>query len=159
MRNPACSKCTLKATGKCQTALALDVCRFVLVSGKAGKDLFKARCSGKLVLVYFCASWCPPCVKEYPVIKAVYGKYHDQGFEVVGISLDQNEEQFKRYTAAKKIPWPQHFEGNGFTNSIAKAQRIRVIPTLWLVDKNGNLVDRAARRDLEEKVKNLLSGD
>lgn len=49
--NLACSKCTLKATEKCQTALALDVRKFVLVSGKAGKDLFKARCSGKLVRV------------------------------------------------------------------------------------------------------------
>ena len=49
--NLACSKCNFKATEKCQTALQLDAHRFVLVSGKAGEDLFKARCSGKLVRV------------------------------------------------------------------------------------------------------------
>ena len=49
--NLVCSKCNFKATEKCQTALQLDAHRFVLVSGKAGKDLFKARCSGKLVRV------------------------------------------------------------------------------------------------------------
>jgi thiol-disulfide isomerase/thioredoxin len=149
-RRAECRLLEVESLGK-----PLDI-KFTAVDGRQ-VDLTKTK--GKVVLVYFCASWCPPCVKEYVGIKAVYDKYHDQGFEVVGISLDQNEEQFKRYTAAKKIPWPQHFEGNGFTNSIAVAQRIISIPTLWLVDKNGNLVDRSARGDLEEKVKKLLSGD
>ena len=49
--NLVCSKCNFKATEKCQTALQLDAHKFVIVSGKAGEDLFKARCSGKLVRV------------------------------------------------------------------------------------------------------------
>ena len=130
----------------------LDI-KFQAVDG-THVDLSKMQ--GKVVLVDFWATWCGPCVGEIPHMKATYDKFHAKGFEIVGISLDQDLARLREFTRAQGMAWPQYFDGKGWGNLISSRYGIRSIPTMWLVDKNGKLADTDARQDLEGKVAKLL---
>lgn len=112
---------------------------------------------GKVVLVDFWATWCGPCLQELPNVKKVYEKYNPQGFEIIGISLDENKEALQAFIRKEKIPWPQYFDGKGWKTYWARYYGIQAIPAMWLVDKKGIVRDQQARIDLEEKVKKLLA--
>jgi thiol-disulfide isomerase/thioredoxin len=118
-------------------------------------DLSKLR--GKVVLVDFWATWCPPCRGEVPTVVAAYQKYHDQGFEIVGISLDQDKDALLAYTKSNAMPWPQYFDGNGWENQLSTSFDIHLIPNMWLIDKKGMLSTIFARDDLAGKVEKLLA--
>ena len=122
-----------------------------------GRTVDLSKMKGKVVLIDFWATWCGPCVKEIPSIKKIYDKFQGRGFEVIGISLDRDRKKLETFVNENNIPWPQFFDGKGGKNRLAKKYGIRGIPTLWLVDKQGNLVDMNARNNLEEKVKKYLA--
>jgi thiol-disulfide isomerase/thioredoxin len=120
-------------------------------------DLTKLR--GKVVLIDFWATWCGPCKAELPNIVANYQKYHDKGFEVVGISLDQaaDRQTLIDYCREHGLAWPQHFDGKFWKNEIAVKFGIRSIPAMFLLDQDGKLVSTNARGPkLEAEVKRLL---
>lgn len=137
-----------KALGK-----ALDI-KFTATDGTA-IDLAKMK--GKVVLIDFWATWCGPCIAEIPSVKKTYDKLHAKGFEIIGISLDSDERKLKQFIKKREMPWPQYFDGKGWKNEISTKYGIRSIPAMWLVDKDGNLADKNARRGLEEKVEKLLA--
>lgn len=122
-----------------------------------GRKVDVAKLRGKVVLIYFCASWCPPCVHEYPNLKSVYDRYHKKGFEIVGISADKTRAQFDLYSKRKKIPWPQHYEDNAWEGSFMKQFRVEYIPRLFLLDHTGRVAAQDTRKNLEEKVRELLA--
>ena len=122
-----------------------------------GRKVDVSKMKGKVVLIDFWATWCGPCVAEIPNVKKTYAKLHKKGFEIIGISLDSKEDKLTEFVAEKGMPWPQHFDGKGWSNAIAKEFGIRSIPTMWLIDTKGNLVDMNARHNLEEKVEKLLA--
>ena len=122
-----------------------------------GRDVDLAKLRDNVVLIYFCASWCPPCVHEYPKFKSVYDKYHKQGFEIVGISADKSRASFDLYTQRKKVPWPQHYEDNAWEGELMKRFRVRYVPRLFLLDRTGRVAHQDTRQHLEEKVRELLA--
>lgn len=122
-----------------------------------GRKVDVAKLRGKVVLIYFCASWCPPCVQEYPTLKSVYDRYHKEGFEVIGISSDKTRAQFDQYSKRKKIPWPQHYETKPWEGRIMKQFRVRYIQRLFLLDHTGRVAAEDTRKNLEEKVRELLA--
>ena len=110
-----------------------------------------------MVLVDFWATWCPPCREEVPSVVAAFKKYHDKGFEVVGISLDQDKDALLAFTKAKGMVWPQYFDGKGWDNEISSRFGINSIPAMWLLDKKGMLVSTDAREDLDGGIAKLLA--
>jgi thiol-disulfide isomerase/thioredoxin len=119
--------------------------KFTAVGG-AAIDLAELR--GKVVLIDFRATWCGPCRGETPNIVATYNKYHNQGFEIVGISLDQDKNALLAYTKENGMTWPQYFDGNAWSNDISTSFGINAIPAMWLIDKKGMLVTTHGRDDL-----------
>lgn len=106
--------------------------------------------AGKVVLVDFWATWCGPCVAEMPNILAQYEKYHAKGFEVVGVSLDEDRAALEAFVAEKKLPWPILFEqsgGEGWRHPMATKYGISGIPQLILIGRDGNVITLNARGD------------
>lgn len=122
-----------------------------------GREVDLASMKGKVVLVDFWATWCGPCMAELPNVKTTYDKLHGKGFEIVGISLDQDMDKLKHVVAREKMAWPQYFEDRGDGNKYADEFGITGIPTMWLVDKKGLLRDLNAREDLQAKAEKLLA--
>jgi peroxiredoxin len=142
----------LKGTKPYQVGQPIDL-RFTAMDGRA-IDLAKMK--GKVVLVEFWSTTCGPCIAELPALKAAYEKFHDRGFEVVAISLDDKESALRRFIKEKDLPWPQHFDGKGWENEFAVRYGVFGIPTVWLVDKRGRLRDTNVRYEVENRVKALL---
>ena len=111
----------------------------------------------KLNVYNFWATWCGPCIREIPSVKKTYEELNAKGFEIIGISLDSDKGKLEDFIAKNDMPWPQFFDGKGWKTSLAQEHGISSIPAMWLVDKEGNLVDQNARTDLEEKVKKYLA--
>lgn len=110
----------------------------------AGKKFDWASYRGKVVLVDFWATWCGPCVAETPNIKKAYEKYHEKGFDVVGISLDDDREALETYLAEKKIPWTTLHDESG-ENETAKLYGVNAIPCMILVGRDGKVLSTSAR--------------
>jgi thiol-disulfide isomerase/thioredoxin len=105
-----------------------------------GREVDVAKLRGKVVLVDFWATWCPPCVAEVPKIVEAFQKHHSQGFEIVGVSLDQDKDAMTSFTARKGMSWPQYFDGQKWDNKISSSFGVDEVPQMWLLDKKGMLV-------------------
>ena len=121
-----------------------------------GKEVDLAKMRGKVVLIDFWATWCGPCVAELPNVLKAYEKLHDKGFEIVGISLDQDQAKLESFVKEKGMKWSQYFDGKGWQNDISSRFGIQSIPAMWLVDKKGMLVSNDVRGKLEELVEKAL---
>lgn len=112
---------------------------------------------GKVVLVDFWATWCPPCVEEVPELVETYEKFREKGFEIVGISLDQNKGALEKFLQENKMTWPQYFDGGGWENKVAQRFKIQSVPTMWLLGRDGKLVDAAPRNRLAKAIETALA--
>jgi thiol-disulfide isomerase/thioredoxin len=116
---------------------------------------------GKVVLVDFWATWCGPCRDEVPNILAMYEAYHDKGFDVLGVSLDDTPEDARSYIEEMKLPWaslyPEKEEDRGWNNPLSRYYGITGIPTAILVDQQGRVVHMNARGPyLQQQLQALL---
>jgi thiol-disulfide isomerase/thioredoxin len=124
----------------------------------AGKSVDFSQYDGKVVLVDFWATWCPPCRRSIPDLSELHGKYSDRGFEVVGISLDRTgADKVARFAEQMKIPYTVVM-GNV---QVATDWNIgSSIPIAFLVDRKGEIVDRIVgyqeKSVLEEKIQKFL---
>ncbi len=123
-----------------------------------GKTLTLAQYRGKVVLVDFWATWCGPCVNELPNVIAAYEKYRAKGFEIVGISLDQDKEKLTSFLKKHKMEWPQVFDGKGWDSKLAAQYGIQSIPATFLLDGDGKIVASGLRgKQLDEELEKLLA--
>ncbi len=117
-----------------------------------GKPLSVSRFKGKVLLVDFWATWCGPCRVELPNVIATYEKHHKKGFEILGISLDQDEQAMKKFLASNKMTWPQYFDGLGWKNKLAARYGVNSIPATYLLDAQGKIIALDLRGDDLEKA-------
>jgi peroxiredoxin len=108
----------------------------------AGKEVsFPEDYRGKIVLLDFWATWCPPCRAELPHLRDAYQKFHDQGFEILGVSLDASQgisaESVRRFLKDHDAPWQVIYER---ANEIANQYRFMGIPAGFLVDGDTGIV-------------------
>ena len=124
----------------------------------AGQPLSIANCKGKVVLLDFWATWCGPCRAELPNVLKTYAAHHKDGFEVIGISLDQDKDKLTAFTKEKEMTWPQYFDGKGWQNKLAAKYGINSIPATFLLDGQGTIIGEDLRGDsLEEAVTKALA--
>jgi thiol-disulfide isomerase/thioredoxin len=122
-----------------------------------GKEVDLSKMNSKVVLIDFWATWCGPCVKEIPNVLKSYEKFHGKGFEIVGISLDQDKAKLESFIKDKGMTWVQYFDGKGWKNEISTRYGINSIPAMWLVNKKGIVVSTDARGKLDELVEKYLA--
>ena len=113
---------------------------------------------GKYVLVDFWASWCGPCRAEMPNVLEAYNKFHDKGFEVVGVSFDQKKEAWVRAIGQLTMPWLQISDLKGWECAAAPIYKIDGIPDNILIDPQGKIIDRGLRgKPLHNRLEKLLN--
>ena len=94
---------------------------------------------GRVVLLDFWATWCGPCIGELPETRVVYDKYHAQGFDVVGVSLDEQRDELTAFLKKENLPWPQVFDGKGWDSPLAKLYGVKAIPAAFLIGRDGKI--------------------
>ena len=107
------------------------------LSGKA-IDLEEYR--GKVVLLEFWATWCVPCIAQLPHMKRLYDEYRHQGYEIIGISLDENAETVKTFVDKHQIPWRQLSDQSAYRGVNARKYNVSAIPASFLIGRDGKIV-------------------
>lgn len=111
------------------------------VKDLAGKPLSVADHKGKVVLVDFWATWCGPCREELPNVIATYKKYHDQGFDIIGVSLDSDRDKLDAFLKKQDgMTWQQFFDGQGWNNELAVKYGVEAIPFTVLIGPDGKII-------------------
>lgn len=98
-----------------------------------GKRVRLSDYKGKVLLVDFWATWCPPCRAEVPGVVKAYNKYNKQGFEILGISLDQSKDPLNEYTKQQGMKWRQVYDRDS-NGALSTRFKVQYIPTVYLVD-------------------------
>lgn len=126
----------------------------------SGNEVDLSKMQDKVILVDFWATWCGPCVAEMPKVIEVYNSYHKKGFDVIGISLDEDKGALEEFIKSNKMPWPQYYDGKGWANDLAKQYGIGSIPATFLIGKDGKVVASNLRGEaLEKAVADSLKGE
>ncbi len=124
-----------------------------------GKKVSLKDFKGKVVLIDFWASWCGPCRRENPNVVAMYNRYKNKGFEILGVSLDRSKEPWIKAIADDKLTWPHVSDLKGWGSSAAALYGITSIPHTVLVDRDGRIVARQLRGEvLGKKLEEILGG-
>lgn len=116
-----------------------------------GKAVRFSDFKGKYVLVDFWASWCGPCRAENPNVLKAYNQYKDKNFTVVGVSLDDKGENWKKAIKDDNMPWTQLSDLKGWENEVSTYYGIRGIPSTLLIDPNGKIIAKDLRGELLNK--------
>jgi len=128
------------------------------VKGTKGEKISLDKYKGKVVLLDFWATWCGPCRVDMPQVIQLYKKYNKKGFEIIGISLDNNKLALDKYLKSNDMKLPQFFDGQGWKNKIAQDYGVKSIPATYLIDRKGKIRYKAVRgNQLIKAVEKLLA--
>jgi len=111
-----------------------------------------------VTLLDFWAAWCRPCRVENPNLVRLYKLYNNDGFNIIGVSLDRTKEQWEQAVEDDSLLWTQVSNLNFWNDPIARRYSIRAIPQSYLINQDGIVIGKNLRGDdLEEKIKFALS--
>lgn len=130
----------------------------IALTDPQGKTRSLSELRGKWVIVDFWASWCGPCRKKFPELKALYDAYHAAGLEVYGVSLDDKKEAWTMAIADLELPWLHVSSLKGWDCPVAKTYRVTGIPKMFLLNPQGVIVGvDLPEQELKEKLDALLN--
>jgi thiol-disulfide isomerase/thioredoxin len=145
------NKLKLVATGTPAPELLINDINYQPVS-------LKNTLKGKVGMVYFWASTCPHCMEHTPKVYELYKKYKSKGFEVYSVSLDSDYSAWLKAIQDMKIEWINVSELKGWNSECINTYALERTPTIFLVDKAGNILDKNfPPSELEEKLKKYLN--
>ncbi len=126
---------------------------------REGKEVSLSSLRGRLVLVDFWASWCKPCRASMPGLKDLYRKYHDKGFEILGVSVDSSAEPWMQAVAEDGTPWIHVLDESQGKNRPTKAAQlygVHAVPSFFLIDPEGKLVGKLDHDALDAAMNRLF---
>ncbi|MBL7901645.1 MAG: AhpC/TSA family protein [Bacteroidia bacterium] len=130
----------------------------ILLPSPDGSQIALSSFRGKVVLVDFWASWCGPCRKEMPNVVKAYAKFKNKGFEILGVSLDQDKDRWVEAIAKDGMTWPQVSDLKYWESAPARLYNVQSIPYTVLLDKEGKILDKNLRGEaLEKRLEELLN--
>jgi thiol-disulfide isomerase/thioredoxin len=113
---------------------------------------------GKVLVVLFWATWCRPCTEDLPQIQELYRQHKGAGLEIIGVNVDSAGAPVQEYLQQYKVAWPSIHEEGGLQGGVAQQFGVITLPTTFLVDKSGTVVNSAASvDDLKKQVPELLA--
>ncbi|MEA5081760.1 MAG: TlpA disulfide reductase family protein [Dysgonamonadaceae bacterium] len=113
---------------------------------------------GKYVLVDFWASWCPDCRKSNPELVKLYNSYKNKNFTIMGVSIDDDETNWKMAVEKDGLIWQQTIGNAGWKSEVAQQYGVKWIPTAMLIDPQGVIVTRSVElSDIEGKLKEIFN--
>jgi len=124
-----------------------------------GKPMSLSALKGKIVLVDCWATYCKPCIASIPQLVKLYQQYHAKGFEIVGISVDEERDKDKVLTflKANNVPWAQYFDGKGWQNKLSTKYGVLALPATYLLDRQGKIIGKNVDpEELEKLLPSLL---
>lgn len=128
----------------------------VALPAATGDTIRLSSLKGKVVLLDFWASWCGPCRVSNKGLVKLYPKYKDKGFEILGVSLDEDQADWQKAVKKDKISWLQVIDNGGWDSKTVNQWRISAIPTSYLINKEGVLVAMDLEGKALEKALNEL---
>jgi len=123
-----------------------------------GKRIRLQDLRGKIVLLAFWASWCGECVAEIPVFKELYKAFGgDERFAMIGLSLDRSAQTVRNFTKSQEMNWTQAVLGDWSQTKIPSQYAVSYIPTMYLIDQNGIVVDVLRELELHDAIEKALA--
>ena len=119
-----------------------------------GEDvvLYDVLAERQVTLIDFWASWCGPCIASFPELKRLYAAYKDHGFEIIGVSIDDNYEDWNNAAIEQELPWIDVGELKDWEGPVAVSYGVGFIPKAFLVDPNGCVLKKNVRTDMLEEA-------
>ena len=113
---------------------------------------------GKVILIDFWASWCGPCRLSNKNLVKIYDKYKKKGFEIFGVSIDENFKAWEKAVKTDKVTWVQVIDKGGWQAGTAMKWNVSYLPTTYLISTDGKLIARDPdKKELEKLLDNLLN--
>lgn len=104
-----------------------------------GKPVDLSKYKGNIIIINFWATWCAPCIQEFPNMKIMYNKFKGKGVQFIGVSLDDDIEDLRGFVKQEEVEWPQIFDGKRWKGVIPSLYHVQAIPIIFVLDRENRI--------------------